>query len=253
VLAAGEGKRLRPLTALRPKPLCWLGTTTLLDLAIARIRTVVAAGSLAVNAHHLGEQVVAHVQGRAHVSVEQPDALGTAGAVGAIREWVDGRDVLVANGDVFLHPDVDLIRFVAEWDHAHPRLLVTADTDRPDFEAKWRFAGVSLLPAATAARLRATPSGLYETVWRDAELDLVPTASAYVDCGDPSSYLRANLMWSGGVSVIGEGAAVDGSAERSVVWPGATVRPGERLVEQIRAVDGDGRDLTVAAPQTAPK
>ena len=43
VLAAGEGRRLRPLTDLRPKPLCPVGNRALLDLALERVRPVVGA------------------------------------------------------------------------------------------------------------------------------------------------------------------------------------------------------------------
>lgn len=37
VLAAGAGTRLHPLTALRPKALCPVGSVPLVDLALARI------------------------------------------------------------------------------------------------------------------------------------------------------------------------------------------------------------------------
>ena len=91
VLAAGAGKRLRPLTLLRPKPLCPVAATTPLDLALDRVTPYVPPGSTAVNAHHLADQIVAHVGDRAHVSVEAPVALGTAGAVGALRGWLGAR------------------------------------------------------------------------------------------------------------------------------------------------------------------
>jgi len=249
VLAAGEGKRLRPLTQIRPKPLCPIGDTTLLDLALDRVAPLVTPEAVAVNAHHLADQIVAHVEYRVHVSLETPVALGTAGAVGALRDWLDGRDVLIANGDVYFGEPPDLAGFVSDWDRARPRLLVVEDQDEPDFDGKWRFAGVSLLPGAIAASLRAEPSGLYEVVWRQATLDLVPTDVSYVDAADPSSYLHANLMWSGGESVIGAGARVEGIVERCVIWPGAAVLPGEQLVEVVRARGVDGELLTVAAPQ----
>jgi CTP:molybdopterin cytidylyltransferase MocA len=248
VLAAGEGKRLRPLSLLRPKPLCPVADTTLLDLALDRVGQVVAPAATAVNAHHLAEQVVDHVGHRVHVSVEQPEALGTAGAVGRLRGWLDDRDVLIANGDVCFDPSVDVERFVADWDRERPRLLVVEDAERADFDGRWRFAGLSLLPSGDATSLPAEPAGLYELVWRDTPVDLVPTTATYVDCADPPAYLRANLLLSGGASVIGDGAEVDGEIERCVVWPGAVVRRGERLVEVIRARDAAGTDLTVPAP-----
>ena len=37
--------------------------------------------------------------------------------------------------------------------------------------------------------------------------------------------------------MLGEGARVDGTLVRSVVWPGATVRRGETLVDAVRAGD----------------
>jgi molybdopterin-guanine dinucleotide biosynthesis protein A len=249
VLAAGEGKRLRPLTYLLPKPLCPMLDTTMLDLALARVGVVVAPDATAVNAHHLGAHIANHVEGRAYLSSEQPKALGTAGAVGQLRDWLDGRDVLIANGDVVFDQEPELQSFVAGWDQERPRLLVVRAPDRADFDGGWRFAGVSLLPGRIAAALKAEPSGLYETVWRDTALDLVPTESRFVDCADPSSYLAANLMLSGGESVIGDGARVDGRVERCLVWPGAVVTADEHLVEVIRARHRHGHVVTVPAPQ----
>jgi N-acetyl-alpha-D-muramate 1-phosphate uridylyltransferase len=249
VLAAGQGRRLRPLSLIRPKPLCPVGETTFLDLALARVAPHVPPGAVAVNAHHLVGQVVAHVADRAYVSVEQPAALGTAGAVAFLGGWLDGRDVMIANGDAYFGTPVDLAGFVADWDRVRPRLLVVAADGDADFEGRWRFAGVSLLPAAVAAALPVVPSGLYEAVWRDVDLDLVPTSHRFVDPADPSSYLRANLMASGGRSVIGDGAVVAGRIERSVVWPGAVVSGGENLVEVVRAAGRDREVVTVPAPQ----
>src|SRR5918997_2534534 len=50
VLGGGGGRRLRPLSLVRPKPLCPVGGVALLDLAIDRARTAVA--DVAVNVHH---------------------------------------------------------------------------------------------------------------------------------------------------------------------------------------------------------
>ena len=196
VLAAGRGERLRPLTDRTPKPLLPVGDQTLLDAALTRVAQVidVSPATVAVNAHWLADQIVAYVDGRVHVSVEQPEALGTAGAVGAIRDWLDERDLLIANGDVWWVGEVDLLRFVDEWDRERPRLIVVADPDRPDFEGKWRFAGVSLLPAAIAARLQPVPSGLYEQVWSRTPVDLVPTDIRFIDCGTAEDLAQARSL-----------------------------------------------------------
>jgi NDP-sugar pyrophosphorylase family protein len=252
VLAAGAGTRLAPLTTLRPKALCPVGDSTLLDQALDRLAQLGFAGPglVAVNAHHHADQVIAAVGGRARISVEQPEALGTAGAVAALRSWVAGRHVLVCNADAYLAGG-DLTALLAGWSGERPRLLVIRDPARGDF-GEWRFAGMSLLPATEAARLEPTPSGLYEVVWRRAaaasELELSPFDGFFVDCGTPSDYLAANLHASGGASVIGAGAVVEGRLTRSVVWPGGHVGAGEHLVESIRA----GRHVTVAAPLPAP-
>jgi len=197
VLAAGRGERLRPLTDVTPKPLLDIGGTTLLDAALDRVATAVplTPADVAVNAHWLAEQIVAAVGPRAHVSVEEPEALGTAGAVGKLREWLAGRDVLIANADAWLAGPVDVRRFVDEWDRQRPRLLVVADDVRPDFEQRWRFCGLSLLAGPVAARLEPVPSGLYEAVWRRMPIELVATDVEAIDCGTPQDLARARARF----------------------------------------------------------
>lgn len=196
VLAAGRGERLRPLTDHVPKPLLRVGDETLLDAALARVGLIVkvAPSTVAVNAHWLPEQIVAHVGDRAHLSVEQPVALGTAGAVGALRDWLAGRDLVIANGDVWWDRAPDLREFVSGWDRRRPRLVVVADAQRPDFEGRWRFAGLSLLPGDVAAALEPVPSGLYELVWSRMPIDLVPMDLTFIDCGTPQDLATAREL-----------------------------------------------------------
>lgn len=240
VLAAGAGTRLRPLTLHRTKALCPINNVPLVDLAIARAQRHTSA--VAVNAHHQHEQLADHLDGRVHLSLEQPTALGTAGALGQLRRWIDGRGTLVINADTW-HTD-DLNALVRGWDGERARVLVKHDPQRGDFGA-WRYVGACLMPWVEVARLEPVPSGLYEVSWRElagrGALDLIPTAAPAIDCGTPSDYLAANLAASGGANVVGEGARVEGQLVRSVVWPGGVVAAGERLIEAIRV----GRDLTL--------
>jgi NDP-sugar pyrophosphorylase family protein len=242
VLAAGVGERLRPLTWFRPKVLCPVGDRSLLDLNVDRLGRLVAATDTAVNVHHHRGQLEAHLAGRhpaVHVSIEAERPLGTAGAIGRLRDWIDGRPVLVVNGDSW--SEVALAPLLAGWDGERVRVLVPGGA--VELGPTVPVAG-TLLPAGMAAGLTAEPSGLYAEVWRpaarDGRLELVPGTGRFVDCGTPAAYLAANLTASGGRAVIGTGAVVEPGATivGSVLWPGAEVRSTEALVDAIRTDRG---------------
>ena len=243
VLAAGVGARLRPLTYVLPKALCPVDNVPLVDLALERARPLTSR--LAVNVHHGRALLEANLAGRAHVSVEEPAPLGTAGALGQLRGWIDGRPAVVVNADAWHRFDLSCL--VDGWDGERVRLLVVEDPARGDF-GRWRHCGASLMPWSEVGRLPAVPSGLYEACWRqrwdEGRLELVPQRGPFFDCGTPPDYLAANLTASGGRSVIGPGARVEGELVRSVVWAGGVVRREECLVECVRV----GETLTVHAP-----
>jgi NDP-sugar pyrophosphorylase family protein len=274
VLAAGEGLRLRPLTAIRPKALCPIGNVPLLDLALARLPDLGLAGSakVAVNACYLADQVVDAVGARARLSVEPgPAPLGTAGALGALRDWIDGRGVLVGNADTYLD-GAGLAPLLAGWDGRSTRLLgvPTSPDDRFRFGAH-RFAGYSLLPWHRVAGLPAEPAELVKTVWRPAEaageLTVVRHRGTYLDTGTPAGYLAANLYAAGPAgsviapdatvtgtvrhSVIGAGATILGTVSDSVVWPGGYVGPDEELAGTIRY--GRSGTVTAGSPMKEPQ
>ncbi|WP_405105984.1 NTP transferase domain-containing protein [Micromonospora sp. NBC_01405] len=271
VLAAGEGTRLRPLTERLPKALCPVGNTPLLDRALARLAGLGLSGParVAVNACYLGDQVVAHVGGRAHLSVEPGDPLGTAGGVANLRDWIAGRGVLVGNADAYLAdpaaaPGPDVAALLAGWDGETVRLLglPADDPAAPGTFDGHRFVGFSLLPWRLVRGLPVEPGDLVRAVWRPAEaagaLTVVPYRGTFYDTGTPADYLAANLHAAGGgnlvdpsatvtgrcrESVVGAGATVRGEVTRSVLWPGAEVAAGERLTGVVRAPGG----LTVPA------
>jgi NDP-sugar pyrophosphorylase family protein len=271
ILAAGAGTRLRPLTAIRTKALCPVGNVPLLDRALRRLEGVDLSGpgKVAVNACYLADQIVDHVGGRARVRVEPgPRALGTAGGIGNLQDWIAGRPVLVANGDAYLHdafhpPGEDIARLLAGWNGDTVRILVVppAPGRRPEFSGMC-FAGFTLLPAADAAGLQARESDLVFEVWRPAErtgrLELIRYDGVFLDTGTMADYLAANVhaAIAAGGNLIGPGATglgaaehssigayarVDGKLTRAVVWPGATVGPDEHVIDAVRI----GHDLTV--------
>ncbi|MGK5443009.1 sugar phosphate nucleotidyltransferase [Micromonospora sp. URMC 105] len=266
VLAAGEGTRLRPLTERVPKALCPVGNVPLLDRALARLAGLGLTGPerVAVNACYLADQVVAHVGGRAHLSVEPGDPLGTAGGVGNLRDWIAGRGVLVGNADAYLAdpaaaPGPDVAALLDGWDGRSVRLLgqPAADPAAPGTFDGHGFVGFSLLPWRLVRELPATFGDLVRAMWRPAEaagaLEVIPYPGTFYDTGTPADYLAANLHAAGDGelvdpgatvtgrvrrSVVGAGAVVRGDVERAVVWPGATVEEGERLRDVVRADDG---------------
>ncbi|MEV5766377.1 sugar phosphate nucleotidyltransferase [Micromonospora sp. NPDC052213] len=276
VLAAGEGTRLRPLTERLPKALCPVGNVPLLDRALDRLAGLglVGPARVAVNACYLGAQVVAHVGDRAHLSVEPGAPLGTAGGVANLRDWIAGRGVLVGNADAYLAdparpPGPDVAALLRDWDGDSVRLLgqPAADPRAPGTFDGHVFTGFSLLPWRLVRELPVTFGDLVRAVWRPAEaagaLTVVPYPGTFYDTGTPADYLAANLHAAGDGSlvaptatvtgrcraaVVGADAVVQGDVERAVVWPGATVGPGERLRDAIRA----GATLTVPATPPLP-
>ncbi|MBT8226687.1 MAG: NTP transferase domain-containing protein, partial [Dactylosporangium sp.] len=205
VLAAGEGRRLRPLTHTRPKALCPVGNVPLLDRALDRLDRLGFTGrdTVAVNACYLAGQMVAHLGDRTHLSVEPGTPLGTAGGLGRLRPWIAGRGVLVGNADAYLAsphaaPGPDIAALLDGWDGRSVRILgvPAAGGETAEF-GRHRFAGFSLLPWADVAALPAEPGNLVRTTWRPAErqgrLEVVEFPGRYRDTGTPADYLAANL------------------------------------------------------------
>jgi NDP-sugar pyrophosphorylase family protein len=235
-LAAGAGTRLRPLTLERPKPLCPVGGRALLDWSLEHLEGCVGPGAVAVNAHHMADQIVEHLDRRVghpatHLSLEQRP-LGTAGAIGQLRSWLDGRSALVLNADTWHR--ADLAAFAAGWDGERVRVLSTGAS--PFGPSSGVVA--SIVPWSIVSGLEPEPSGLWERVWRAelaaGRLDAVVHDGPVVDCATPAHYLRANLAWSGGEPVLGSGVVVEGSVRRSVLWPGTRVERHEHLVDAVR-------------------
>jgi NDP-sugar pyrophosphorylase family protein len=268
VLAAGEGQRLRPITASVAKALCPVGNVPLLDRALDRLAAngLSGPGCVAVNACYRAAEVADHVAGRAYMSVEPgPHPLGTAGAVPPLRDWIGDRGLLVGNADAYLSGSgADLAPLLEDWSARTVRILCVPAGDRPAEFGDLRFAGFSLLPPSVVAGLPPGPSDLVLAAWRPAEragvLELIGYDGLYLDTGTPPDFLAANLHAAGGGnlvdpsavvtgavenSVVGGGAKVLGSVTRSVVFPDGIVGPGEMLTDAIRV----GADVTVHLPR----
>jgi MurNAc alpha-1-phosphate uridylyltransferase len=122
VMAAGLGKRMRPLTATRPKPLVELAGKTLLDHTFDHLR---AAGvrKAVVNVHYLPDALEAHLANRVVgietvVSDERDQLLETGGGLVRALPLIDADPFMVVNSDNFwVDGPVDSLRLLASsWD-----------------------------------------------------------------------------------------------------------------------------------------
>jgi MurNAc alpha-1-phosphate uridylyltransferase len=122
VLAAGLGKRMRPLTATRPKPLVEVAGKALLDHALDRLR---AAGvkRAVVNVHYLADSLEAHVKRRVQgidiaISDERAKLLETGGGLVHALPLIGDDPFLVVNSDnLWVDGPADSIRsLAARWD-----------------------------------------------------------------------------------------------------------------------------------------
>jgi MurNAc alpha-1-phosphate uridylyltransferase len=72
VMAAGLGKRMRPLTAAQPKPLVRVAGRALIDHALDRLRDAGVAKAV-VNVHYLADALEAHVLERSEPAITISD------------------------------------------------------------------------------------------------------------------------------------------------------------------------------------
>ncbi len=115
ILAAGFGTRLKPLTQTVPKPMVPVLNRPLLERTIELLR-LANIQDIAVNVHHLPEQVMAHFGDGSKFGVNlhfsrEETILGTAGGIKAAQRFLDGGAFLVINSDIIV--DIDLNRVLA--------------------------------------------------------------------------------------------------------------------------------------------
>lgn len=159
ILAAGEGRRLEPLTNRRPKPMVPVANRPLLEHVV---EAVAAAGidRIALVVGYRQERIRNHFGDGAHWGVtieyvEQSTQLGTGHAVLQAEPIVDGPFV-VLNGDRIV--DAAIISQIRDLAHdgEHPSMAVTT-VERP------REYGVVSLDGDRVTKIDEKPEGTVET------------------------------------------------------------------------------------------
>ena len=231
VLAAGEGRRLRPLTGILPKPLLPVAGRPLLEYTLGRLERL-GVTSVVLNAHHLADRLVdglAYRRGRLQISYShEPELLGTLGALGPLRERFRGaREIVVLNGDTLCRwPLKALVACHRRWGAA-ATLLLTSEPDptlygggvgtdgdgrvlairsvRPAPEEITRrrvFAGAHVLDGRLLDRVPAAGpadvvTGLWEPLLAEGEIIAsICRGRAWHDLGTPQRYLDGVIDWS---------------------------------------------------------
>jgi UDP-N-acetylglucosamine diphosphorylase/glucosamine-1-phosphate N-acetyltransferase len=108
VLAAGEGVRLQPITATRPKHLIKVGGKPILEYCLDALRASGITEFIIVT-HYMGDAIRSFFGGGERLGlkisyVEQAEVLGTGNAVSTVESHVDGDFVLVY-GDLLFAPE----------------------------------------------------------------------------------------------------------------------------------------------------
>jgi N-acetyl-alpha-D-muramate 1-phosphate uridylyltransferase len=130
VMAAGLGKRMRPLTATRPKPLVEVAGKPLIDHVFDRLRTAGVKRAV-VNVHYLADQLEAHLKTRVKdmalaISDERPRLMETGGGLVQARDLIGDQPFLCVNSDnLWVDGPIDAIRqLAAQWDDARMDALL---------------------------------------------------------------------------------------------------------------------------------
>jgi NDP-sugar pyrophosphorylase family protein len=132
LLAAGEGQRLRPFTAARPKPMIEVHGRPLLEY---NVRALAALGvvDIVINTHYRADAIQSYFGDGAAWGVRiaysfEPELLGTAGALLPVAAQLDQTFILVYGDNL---TDCDLRRVVARH-RAAGALATIAVFERPD-------------------------------------------------------------------------------------------------------------------------
>ena len=217
ILAGGEGTRLRPLTSTVPKPVVPLVDRPFIAFMLDWLRghgvddVIMSCGFLASGVRNvLGDGSAYGVRLR---YVEEPEPLGTGGALKYAEEWLDER-FLMLNGDVLTDLDVGAQLALHEERGARATLALTPVEDpsayglvrtRPDGEVT----GFVEKPAPDQIDTRNISAGIY--VLERSVLELLAP-------GRPASIERdvfPRLVGDGLFGYVGEGYWLDiGTPER---------------------------------------
>ena len=189
VMAAGLGKRMRPLTETRPKPLVEVAGKAMIDHCFEKL-VEAGVGKAVVNVHYLADMMEAHLAALPYpieirVSDERAQLLETGGGLAQAKSMIDEENFFCINSDNLWTdgPTNSLHRLAQTWDDGRMDALLllvprnaahnyqgTGDfhldeenrisRKRPDQQAPLIFSGIQLI---SKRLLRDAPEGPFST------------------------------------------------------------------------------------------
>ncbi|HYI63987.1 MAG TPA: nucleotidyltransferase family protein [Allosphingosinicella sp.] len=194
LMAAGVGKRMRPLTASRPKPLIEVAGRTLIDHALDRLRAAGVAKAV-VNVHYLAASLEAHLKTHVKgieivVSDERKTLLETGGGLKRALPLIDADPFLAVNSDnLWVDGPVDTLRLLAAgWDEARmDALLLLVPLDRAHCH---KGRGDFHLSAAGVLKRR-KPNGVAPFVYTGIQM----VSKRLLDGELPDGPFSTNILW----------------------------------------------------------
>lgn len=274
ILAAGFGTRLWPLTIGRTKPALPFLNRPLIAFTLDYLRRY-GFSDIIINLHHEPASVRDQIgDGRSYgvrisYSIEEPEILGTAGALDAVRERLMGGTFAVINGKIIT--DIDLEAALATHRHhgAIATLVLKENSRREHFrevlvDRVGRVTGFGQFPDPAAGGgpvplmftgIHLMEPGIFDFIPRgvfsDSVADVYPrviaagrTIAAHPGQGDwhelstIERYLTTSLAMTnpvGGGLIADEGCWIDPTAvvTNSVLWKRVEIGVGARLDQCI--------------------
>lgn len=112
ILAGGEGRRLRPLTNDRPKPLLEVGGKPIIEWQVMWLKKY-GVDSIVVSAGYLKEKLIEHLGTGSRLGIDvnfeiENEPMGTGGAIKGAKGSLKGESrFIVTNGDIITNLDLD--------------------------------------------------------------------------------------------------------------------------------------------------
>jgi MurNAc alpha-1-phosphate uridylyltransferase len=194
VMAAGLGKRMRPLTATRPKPLIEVAGRSLIDHVLDRLKAAGVARAV-INVHYLPGALEAHLKNRVEgieiaISDEREQLLETGGGLRHALPLIDADPFLVVNSDnLWIDGPVDALRLLASaWDEARmdallllvPHARANCHSGRGDFHM-----------TSVGALRRRKPNGVAPFVYTGIQI----VSKRLFEGELPDGPFSTNLLW----------------------------------------------------------